>query len=77
MNYRYTIELETEKNGRKYLMHIPIGAPFTECYEVVEELKEGISFLEKQERDRAAEAAAAQAAPVETVDATPVSEITD
>ena len=80
MNYRAIIEVAIEKNERPYVLHLPVGAPFEECYEALKELSDGIAFLEKQAKDQAA--AAAETAPVEAVEATvveaaPASEITD
>lgn len=64
MNQRAYITLDVEKNGRIYVLSLPLGAPFSECHEAIKEFGDVVSEMEKVSAEQA-EAAKVKEEPIE------------
>ena len=61
---RLEVVVDCIKNDRLYTFNIPYGVPYTDVYEVIDELKKHISDMEVRNKE-AQEKAAQQSAPIE------------
>lgn len=73
MNVYAYINIEVEKNGRRYFLSAPVGSPFSECREVINELPAHIDQLEAQTKEQFEAVKRAQSTPAQEVEAEIVS----
>jgi hypothetical protein len=55
MNQRLSVQLEVIKNERTYIFSIPMGSPYQDALDVIEETRVFILDMQKQALDRAQE----------------------
>lgn len=55
MNFYGYVLMPIEKNKRVYHIELPVGAPYSECIEVLDEAKAGIQELIDKEKQAADE----------------------